>query len=129
MADLGHQGEGPERGFLAIVPGRLVQDLPQAFQALRIEGRMGGVRNGRAALEGLQAPGVVVMDRVAYSLRVTAQVTGDLRHPRAAGAGQQDLGPAEDKGFGRTQTCLQGLTLAIRELTDKDRLLHTVSLP
>ncbi len=93
MAHLGGQGEGTEGGFLPIVPRGLVQYLLPAFEPLGIEGGMGGLGHGRAALKGLQAVVVKAMDGVAHGLWVTAQVPRSLRHLGAAGAGRAESAP------------------------------------
>jgi hypothetical protein len=87
------------------------------------------VRAAGTWLERLQTTFVEGMDRVAYRLRTAAQILSYLRHPPAAGAGQQNLCATEDECLRRAQGLLQSLTLAIRQLTDEDRLLHALSVP
>ena len=67
------------------------------------------------------------MDHLAHGLPAEADPRRDHAHLLAPGAGQDDLGTTEDKGIGRAQGGLQGLTLRIRGNTDEERFccLHT----
>src|SRR4051794_13181179 len=50
--------------------------------------------------------------------------TGDLVGSTAVSARKQDLAAAQNEGFRRAQTRLQGLTLVVREWTHEYGLFH-----
>ncbi len=72
----------------------------QPLSLVGIEGNPDGVGPPRAGPQRRQPGGVESVDRLAHGLVVAAQLAGDGGGPLAARAGQQDLAPAQDKGFG-----------------------------
>jgi len=65
-----------------------------------VEGCADGMGPPRAGPQCRQSVGVESVDRLAHGLVVAAQLAGDGGGPLAARAGQHDLAPAQDKGFG-----------------------------
>ena len=107
--DLGGQGQRPERGRLAEVARAAVQQgaEPLARPASSISGRTdaGPVRLLPEAVDPLGGEGA---DGVADALRGAAEALGDLRGPKAVGAGEQDLAAAEGEGVGGAEAGPQG---------------------
>src|SRR5262249_51369366 len=76
-----------------------------------------------------QAPGPVGVerpDRVPDRLGGTPEGGGDLGRLLPGGTRQQNLGPAEGKGVGRSETRPEGVPLGGRQRPDEQRWLHPV---
>src|SRR3954469_20664809 len=67
---------------------------------------------------------VELNDNVSSSLIMATEGTGDLVGSTAVSARKQDLAAAQNEGFRRAQTRLQGLTLVVREWTHEYGLFH-----
>jgi len=104
-----------------------MKHLPESLGALGVEGRVDGMRPGRASAQRRRKTALVEgRDGVAGALRVAPEAAGDLVGIFAPGTGQQDLATSEDEGIRRTQACLQGLALGVRERTHEDWSSHVV---
>ena len=104
-----------------------MQQVAQGLRTGRIKTIIKNLVVGRAPLQHGQTLRVEGMDDVAHGLSAEADARRDHAHLLTLGAGQDDLGATEDKGIGRVQGRLQGLTLAIHQGTDEERMccVHT----
>src|SRR5215211_7206709 len=95
-ADLGGQVQRPQACVFSVVPGRVVQKLPQGLDPLRtLEGPVNGVRTFGALTKRLRETLLVEgVDGVAGGLRVASQLVGDPVGILAPRAGEQDLATA-----------------------------------
>ncbi len=98
-----------------------MKHLPESLGALGVEGRVNGARPGGASAQRRLKTAVVEdVDGVAGALGVAAEAAGDLVGILAPGAGEKYLATSEDESIRRTQACLQGLALGVRDRTHKD---------
>ena len=101
-----------------------MQEGAQALGGLGGEGRVRLVGQRGAVLQGAQSPFVEGMQGIEHRLVVAAQFVGDVGRAFAAGAGQEHLAAAHDKGIGGAQAALQRLPLVVRQRTDKNGSFH-----
>ena len=100
---------------------------PDAFVLRRAQIVLASAAGERS---GQIAPRVKGADDIAHGLPAEADAGRDHADRLALGAGQDDLGPPEDKGVGRAQAVLQGLALRVRRRTDDQWCFsHTRSMP
>lgn len=99
--------------------------LPKLPGLLLIESCVDSVRSTRGFVKCLyEALLVELNDNVSSSLIMATEGTGDLVGSTAVSARKQDLAAAQNEGFRRAQTRLQGLTLVVREWTHEYGLFH-----
>src|SRR3712207_7572741 len=71
---------------------------------------------------------VELVDGVARSLRITAEVASDLVGVVAIGTCEQNLATAQGEGVWRAQACLQGLALGVAQRTHVYGSFHGVKI-
>src|SRR3954466_14778744 len=105
----------------------VVEQASQPPYALGKEGRELAVACSaclRSHLAQLGSFRIESNDNVSSSLIMATEGTGDLVGSTAVSARKQDLAAAQNEGFRRAQTRLQGLTLVVREWTHEYGLFH-----
>ena len=124
---LGSHRKRPKAAIFAELSRAPVEHLAQSFHTLLIEGPMNGVWTVRASSEHLlEALLVEDVDGVARSLRITAEVAGDLVGVLAIGTCQQNLATAQGEGVWRAQPRLQGIALGVAQGTHVYGSFHRV---
>jgi hypothetical protein len=124
---LGSQLHRPKAAIFAELSRAPVEHLAQSLHTLLIEGPMNGVRTVRASSERLfETLLVELVDGVARSLRITAEVAGDLVGVLAIGTCEQNLATAQGEGIWRAQSRLQGFALGVTQRTHVYGSLHGV---
>ena len=119
MAHLGHQGERPQAGGLAELPWAAVQQVLQVAIPVAVPHPPGIPAGGRLGRQTGEAVALERADGVPHGLGGTPDHPPDLGRAHAAGAGQEDLGPADGERIGRLPARLQGLPLLCREGADE----------
>src|SRR5581483_5553498 len=88
----------------------------------------------RSLAQNRKSMGIEAMDHVAHHLVVAAHLESNLGHSFSASRSGQDLAAAQDKGIGRTQSCLDLALFVFDERSDKNGRSHileytTLSIP
>src|SRR5918999_325139 len=95
--DLRRHRERPQARPAAELPRRAVEQPPQGFGALLVEGVPRALRTRGFGGQSAKATLVEVVDGIARCLRAAPQRAGYLRGALAPVAGEDDLGPAHDE--------------------------------
>src|SRR5919202_35708 len=116
IGNFGHQVQGPDTRRIAEGARALVQQRPQLLAADRIEHRVRApMRGGGAGRQDGQPVGIEAMDDIAHGLVVAAEAGGNHAGVLAAGAGEEDLAAAQDKGLRRAGASGERLLFGGRE--------------
>ena len=125
IGDFGDQVEGPEAGRLAKGARALVEQGAQLLASGRVEDSVRKPLWGRGAWrEDGKTLGIEAMNDVADSLVVAGKALGNQAGMLAAGASEQDLAAAQDKGVRGAQAGINRLLFGSGEGPHKDRSSH-----
>ncbi len=123
-ADLGCQLQGPPPALFAKVAGTAMQQVFEAHKSVLREAGVQPMGARGAFLQHRQPRSIELVDYIAHSLVVAAQLASNRRGSFPTRRGSQDLAATHHKGIGRTQSRLDLVLFVLGERSDKNGCSH-----